>query len=82
MYISRANFSDMEIEVFFAKYDKNGDGTTLDNADDIFDDIDNDDIDDLNNSDMEDAMDGQEQGGVSCGPKTVTYDDLLKYAYE
>ena len=73
---SRANFGDLEIEMFFAKYDRHGDGLNMGDAEEIFEDIDmGQDIDELDEDVMGDD-DGEDQGGVSLG-KQVTEDDML-----
>ncbi len=75
--LKRANFSDLEIEVFFAKYDKNGDGTSLDNMDEVFDDLANDELDNLAESD-DDVPSDEEAGGHSTG-RIVTMQELYEY---
>ena len=76
--MKRANFSDVEIESFFAKYDKNGDGRSLDNTDEIFEDMAEDQLDNLAVDSSDDELeDGEEQGGHSQG-RVVTMQELYE----
>ncbi len=63
--------------MFFAKYDKNGDGTSLDNTDEIFEDMAKGDLDKLDESDDDKEFAGEKQGGQSQG-KPVTIKELYE----
>ena len=75
MIHSRANFSDLEIEMFFSKYDTTGDGA-MDDMEDMFTDMDLDKLDEMDDSD-DDEKDGAKQGGFSLG-KPPSLGDMAK----